>query len=223
MTDSFEDLDSLLENSAELPAKRGPGRPKKATTEPKVVEVEIPHANFVPELEASAAPSVDAVVEDQEDARLRELQELLATPEPELVAPRPTPVEELTPKQRQIREMEDLLAQRKARALTSAEPVFDTTSGEDRILIHFTTDGFTAQGVTWMRGQQVEFVMGSQAYEQTKNRFGVSWLDLVDDDAAQYRKYGEVKFRRGPWRGARYDDVFAREDETRGLAAPLIR
>jgi hypothetical protein len=233
MADDFtQDLDSLLDNSPApaAPVKRGPGRPPKSRetnpTEPVPVPT-IEAAQAEADKRYTSPPTTPdgqvVEVEDPEDARLRQLQEALSLAPVTSPAVRPVPVEQLTPKQRQIREMEDQLAARTSNALASAEPVYDTADGENKILIHFLADGFTAQGQTWLTGQEIEFVVGSVAYEQTKDRFGNSWLDAADDEGEQYRKYGKVMFRRGPWRGARYDDIIATEDQRRGRAAPVLR
>jgi hypothetical protein len=176
---------------------------------------------------------------DEDDAELAALQAELSKPEikPEPEPPielRPTPEAELTPKQRQIRQLRDELAKKQARELEAANTVYDTSDGKERILINFVADGFTAQGVSWYRGQELEFVVGSQAYEQTKNRLGQSWLDLRDDEDAQYERYGEVKFRSGPWRGKRWSEsnypdatqadlaAAERKELSRRRAAPLM-
>lgn len=72
------------------------------------------------------------------------------------------------------------------------------------ILIHVLTDGFTAAGQVWYRGQEIEYVVGEQAFEDTKDRKGDSWL--MCDDASQMRRWGQVMFGRGPWPGSDYED-----------------
>jgi hypothetical protein len=122
------------------------------------------------------------------------------------VASRPAADAELTPDQLRIRDLENRLALSEGKK--DVEPVLvKPGSGSDNILIHFLEDGLTALGVVWMRGQELEFTPGSQPYEDTKDRHGVSWLSLVDDDFAQVEKYGKVMFRRGPWPGKSYGDA----------------
>jgi hypothetical protein len=70
------------------------------------------------------------------------------------------------------------------------------------ILIHVLGDGFTALGQIWFLGQELEFTRGSKAYQDTLDRYGRSWLDL--DENEQIERYGQVMFRRGPWRGKPY-------------------
>jgi hypothetical protein len=82
------------------------------------------------------------------------------------------------------------------------------------ILIHILEDGFTAAGQVWYRGQEIEYIVGEQAFEDTKDRHGRSWLAC--DDATQMQRWGRVMFRRGPWPGASYDDP-------RAAAAELAR
>src|SRR4051794_8630808 len=44
-----------------------------------------------------------------------------------------------------------------------------------------------------------ELTVTPTVVEMSKDRFGHSWLDLLDDEQAQQRKWGKVMFRRGPW------------------------
>jgi hypothetical protein len=109
----------------------------------------------------------------------------------------------LTEEQLLIRELRNQLAVERGKKDASGEldPVASPGSA-DNILIHFVEDGFCALGQIWYRGQEIEFEIGSQAYKDTFDRLGNSWLDLRDDDFAQLDKWGHVMFRPGPWRGA---------------------
>lgn len=99
---------------------------------------------------------------------------------------------------------------------TEAEP------GTQVVLIHFLEDGFTALGDIWRRGQELEFVIPSEAHDATKNRFGLSWVDLAYDEMAQSRKYGKVLFRLGPWPGAPWpDDVAGQAERSRSRKPPV--
>ncbi len=93
---------------------------------------------------------------------------------------------------------------------------------EDTLLIHFTEDGFTALGVVWCKGQEVEFVIGSSAYEDTKDRFGKSWLDLVDNYSEQRRRFGRVMFSKGESPVTCTDANAVLEDRKRGRKPPRI-
>lgn len=122
------------------------------------------------------------------------------------VASRPVADATLTPDQLRIRDLENRLALSEGKK--DVEPVLiKPGSGSDNIVIHFLEDGLTALGVVWMRGQELEFTPGSQPYEDTKDRNGVSWLSLVDDDFGQVEKWGKVMFRRGPWPGKGYGEA----------------
>jgi len=114
-------------------------------------------------------------------------------------APR-VPETQLTPDQRRIRDLEDRLAKEMGRKDPEIEfepPV----EGTENIRIHFVSNGFTALGQVWYVGQELEFTPGSQAYQDTCDRYGRSWLELRDDPAGQEAKYGAVKFRSGAWPG----------------------
>lgn len=103
------------------------------------------------------------------------------------------------------------------------QEALDETPGEETILLHFVEDGFTAQGRVWMRGQELEFVVGSPAYEETKDRDGNTWLDMVGDDKAQYARFGRVMFRPGEWPGLGYEDEEAAKAEAlRGRKPPVV-
>lgn len=114
--------------------------------------------------------------------------------------------EELTPEQRRIRDLENQLALERGRKDPEQEYEQADATGET-ILIHFVADGFTALGQVWCRGQELEFTVGSGAYRDTCDRFGRSWLELRDNPAVQENKWGEVKFRSGPWPGLSYRDA----------------
>ena len=157
--------------------------------------------------------------EQEEIARLR--AEIAAEENKAVTNPtvdgKPKAEAELTPEQREIRILQDQLAKKRADNFSKSTDVYGEVE-EDAILIHFVEDGFTAQGRTWYTGQTVAF--GASAYEQTKDRYGNSWLDYTDSQ--QYRAYGKVFFRRGAWEGATYEDDVAAEDRSRGTAAPIV-
>ncbi len=114
----------------------------------------------------------------------------------------PKPEAELTADQKRIRELEDQLAQSqgKKELETVLEPLANPGS-EENIIIHFLEDGFTALGQVFYRGMELEFEPGSQAYEDTKDRFGKSWLDMRNDEFEQVDRFGKIMFRVGLWPG----------------------
>lgn len=121
------------------------------------------------------------------------------------VATRPVPEATLTDDQRRIRDLEDQLArsQGKKDFEPGSEPLVNPGS-EENILIHFLEDGFTALGQVWYRGEEIEFEPGSQAYKDTCDRNGKSWLDMRNDEMRQADRYGKIMFRSGPWPGKGY-------------------
>lgn len=212
------DLDDLLDFDGVTEAVKSAPEAEKA-------EPEVP----AEELAVDSKPEpVKEPEETPEAKRIRELQEELAkpAPEPTLAATtdiegRPLPEEELTEEQRTIRQLEDQLAKKKAKELETAPEQLDTATGKETILIHIVEDGFTAQGRTWFKGQEIEFVVGGRAHKETKDRNGDSWLDL--DESGQIQKYGVVYFRRGPWPGLGYsEDASLREERKRNRAAPIL-
>lgn len=178
-------------------------------------------AEMVPnETEMGITPGADA--ESIEDARIRELREALAAPLPDFSTKSDVP---LTPKQREIQELEDQLAKRNA-IIAESTPLQYVISGTgETILVHVVLDGFIALGEVWYRGQELEFEIGSPAHRQTFNSKGESWLDLAGDLQAQYDRWGKQYLAVGPFvglRGEKFDDEVARSDARRGRAVPLI-
>lgn len=172
-----------------------------------------------PVVQTPASPSAEEIQEE----RIRELERKLAAPllNPTTDSGRPVADSELTPQQKRIRELEDQLAKRTAKELENRPEAYDSTQEGESILIHFLEDGFTSQGRIWYRGQEVEFFIGSKAYEQTKNRYGRSWLEDTEED--QYRRYGKLYWRRGGWPGHEYtDDEAAKAERKRNRAAPVV-
>lgn len=137
-------------------------------------------------------PDTESAPESPEKKRARLLAELAELP--------PDPADEAriaAEKQR----LHDLAVEegRKMADVQYADPT--ASDGKERILFHFLEDGFTALGQIWMRGQELEFVVDSEEHNATKDRSGMSWVDLVGDEFAQAQKYGKVMFRKGPWPG----------------------
>jgi hypothetical protein len=123
-----------------------------------------------------------------------------------------------------VEEAAKRLAHEAALDLGRADPVplLDLATGQDTILIHFLEDGFTALGEMWLRGQELEFVLPSEAYEATKDRNGKSWVDLARDEMLQARKYGKVMFRLGPWPGQPWpQDESGQKERQRNRKAPV--
>lgn len=135
----------------------------------------------------------------------------------------PAPAATLTLEQKRIRELEDQLAKANVRKLDNEDVTeyYAPATSDNRILIHFVEDGGTALGKIWARGQELEFDVPSEPYDGTKDRFGQSWLDF--DENEQMRRYGKVRFRRGPWPGKPYEDNEAAQAErVRKRAAPKM-
>lgn len=169
------------------------------------------------------------VKETAAQKRIRELEDqLTAVEKEEFEAEEVAP--ELTADQLRIQELEAKLAS----ALESAPPLLSPTPKGETILIHFLEDGMTAAGQIWYRGQELEFEIGGEAHEQTKDRNGYSWLALMDDVDAQWDRYGKEMFRSGPWRGKGWEAAVSEDDPAgiekaaaterkRNRAAPVIR
>ena len=161
---------------------------------------------------AEAAPQPEE--ETPEQRRIRELQEELAKPLPPPPPPLPetpepfVPTEKLTPDQQRIRELEDQLARRNAEILDASPLTYEQPREDgEKILIHFLEDGCSFGGQVWYRGQEVEFTVGSDNYQKQFDTKGRSWLDLADDKAAQFKRWGRQMFASGPWPGKPWGDT----------------
>jgi hypothetical protein len=114
---------------------------------------------------------------------------------------------EMTPEQEEIKYLKDQLA--KLAGKKDVEPQVESLArpGDDgNILIHFLEDGLTLLGKVWYRGEELEFEVGSQAYKDTFNRRGETWLDLRNDEFGQVDRWGKIMFRNGRWPGKTYAD-----------------
>lgn len=131
---------------------------------------------------------------------------------------RPVPEAQLSPEQRRIRELEDTLA--KERGRKDVEPAAEQLAADvaaGALTIHFLEDGLTVFGKVFVRGEQR--LIDDQAYAETRDRNGNSWLDVIDDDQAQITRWGKVMFRRGPWPGKKFTDALEYEP-LKGATAP---
>lgn len=135
--------------------------------------------------------------------------------------PKPSDDEEKVRRER-IRTLEHQLVALRTEEVEAAEPVLaeEPKDAGEVILIHFVEDGFTAFGQIWHRGQELEFVVGSDGFTQTVDRAGQSWVFL--DEAAQMQRWGKVWFRRGPWPGAQWEQG-AQEEQRRSRRVPIFR
>ena len=138
----------------------------------------------------------------------------------ETVNPPATPVKpesELTPQEREIRDLKDQLA--KAQGAKDPETEYDEVSepgNQENILIHFVRDGFCELGVIWYKGQELELEPGTAQYDSAKR-----WATL--DSSEQEEFYGDQYFRQGPWKGKEYDEeAAAKAERRRNRAAPRI-
>ena len=171
------DLNTLLEHDA----------PTEAPVEEVETEAAVPTVEQI-ELEALRAELAAIKAKDAEVAK--------SSP-----AARPKDESELTPEERQIRSLQDELARVKGKNIDKLEEIFET--GDEVILVHVLKDGFTAQGRVWYRGQEISF--GPEAYKDTQDRYGHSWLSESEEE--QFDNRGDIYFRKGPWPGKRtYDE-----------------
>ena len=167
-----------------------------------------------PVVEPAAAPAA----EDPEDEIIRQLEAAIAKPLPE-----EDPA--VVAKRNRIKDLEDQLARRNAAAFESGSETYDKPTGTgETVLIHVLIDGFSALGRIWVRGQELEFEKGGEAWKRTLDKNGKSWVDLANDPAAQDQRWGQRYIGSGPFvprRGEVFDDSVSAEDARRGRAVPL--
>lgn len=84
----------------------------------------------------------------------------------------------------------NLMAEQQVRDATQeADP------SEQKILVHFTEDGFTWGGKVWQRGEMLEIGPKHPRWEDA-----LAWIKLSKPE--QYARYGRVYFDFGPWPGS---------------------
>jgi hypothetical protein len=111
----------------------------------------------------------------------------------------------LSPEQQEIKALRDQLA--KLGGKRDVEPVAEAIPDDgENFVIHILEDGLTVLGRVMYRGDELEFKPGSQAYKDTFDRNGRTWLTLRHDEFAQVDRWGKVMFRNGPWPGKKYTD-----------------
>ncbi len=178
--------------------------------------------------ETTPQAETSSSVGDEDDERIRELKAALAQPLPKFEATEEetSGPKELTPKQREIQDLEDQLAKRNALIAENAPTQYAPPAKGETILIHIVEDGFIALGEVWFRGQELEFEIGGSAYRQTQDLNGNSWVDIAGDLQAQYQKWGKQRIGLGPFiprPNEKFEDDVARSDARRKRAVPLAR
>lgn len=99
----------------------------------------------------------------------------------------------------------------------------DPETPDDIIAFHFIEDGFSAWGEIWYRGQEVKIVKGSDAYNETVDREGNTWIDLVDKPGKQIARWKKIFLVPGPWEGEPWTDPKAKLAEERRAGSPVRR
>lgn len=169
--------------------------PAPRKTPAKTTEITVSEDVTTENKSAESFESVElAALKAELEATKAELEKTRTNPTD--VTGRPLEDSKLTPEQLQIRALQDELARSKGASIESVQEIVEEVDGEG-FLIHILEDGLTVAGRVRYRGEEILF--GPAAYEETKDRFGVSWL--LQDDSAQYERWGSVKFRKGPWPG----------------------
>lgn len=202
-TEAVTDPKTILEDGGtpNAPATDEPDGDQEQTTEE--------HGN------KDAVLTPDQLELEELRAQLAELRAQQEQAESKVVDHKPIPEDQLTPEQREIRNLKDQLARRNGKD-DRVEEHFENSEGG--IVVHFIADGLTSNNRVFYRGQEVTF--GPEAYKQTQDRFGVSWLDLTEEE--QYERFKEVKFRRGPWPGKRQYEEESLKNTSISEQAPVI-
>lgn len=77
---------------------------------------------------------------------------------------------------------------------------------------HFLTDGVTAFGKVWYRGEEVRIVEGSREYGLAFNKLGDFIFNLTPME--QYVQWGEIRYAEGPWPYGGYETEGLVDEET---------
>lgn len=207
--DDIADLEEPVARTAPAPEPKKRGRPRAKTTPDEPLagggSRDATDEELIAAENAGTIPR-SPLTETPEQKRIRELEALLAAPSPKDARPRDEST--LSPEEKKIRELEDRLARKQANDLALAGTKYQPPTGDgEHILFHMTADGLIFNGIITYKGQEFEVVVGSKAYEQTKNRNGDTWLDLLDDVDGQYERWGQQRIARGPWRGRKWGDA----------------
>jgi hypothetical protein len=100
-------------------------------------------------------------------------------------------------------------ARRKAHAAAVAAgsampPLRYVASEKPQQVIHFIANGLTWAGESWYLGQEIHIGPDHPRWTQAQ-----AWINLTDFE--QVERYGEVKFRQGPWPGLSYADALRQQ------------
>ena len=179
-----------------------------------LLEHDEPAAEVVEEVETEAsAPTIEQIELEALRAELAAVRAREAEVKPERKNEA-----ELTSEEKQIRALQDQLAKANGKKIDTVEDVFED-SEDGVVLIHVLKDGLTAQGRVWYYGQEISF--GPEAYRDTLDRFGVSWLSQSEED--QINSKGEVLFGKGPWPGKRGYTEKSLANVSISNKAPVVR
>jgi hypothetical protein len=114
---------------------------------------------------------------------------------------RPLPESMLDPSAKEARRK----AHAEAVAAGSAMPPSRYVASNDpQQVIHFIANGFTWAGESWYLGQEIHIGPDHPRWTQAQ-----AWINLTDFE--QVERYGEVKFRQGPWPGLSYVDALRQQ------------
>lgn len=173
-----------------------------------------------------AAPVIQDFIEaDAEDTAGEPLPPVSNAPRAVPARARPVPEAQLSPEQKRIRVLEDQLARAQARKLDSDTATeYEPRGAGELVEFYVQQDGWTAWGNVWYRGQEFAIEVDSQAWIDTLDRNGDSFLRYLDDESAQMAAYGDIMIRLGRWPGKAWPDPRAAAIETaRNRAAPILR
>jgi hypothetical protein len=105
----------------------------------------------------------------------------------------------LSPEQRRIAELEALIAQKEAEAQAEKPDYPDTIHFLGSMTVHERFGASIGSATTIITEYGMELPVTPDLIAAAKDRFGHSWLDIVSDDEAQVRQWGQVMVRPGPW------------------------
>lgn len=194
--------------------KTTPAKPTVAKAAPAPKAEEVP--DFDTLVSSDPHPTAEQLELEELRAELARVKEEQAQSERARAVERPVPEAELSPEQKQIRELQDQLAKANGRSQGTLEYEENTEGG---IIVHFLSQQtFSSNNKAFYYGQEVTF--GPEAYKDTVDRYGNSWLNMTEEE--QIERWDEVKFRKGPWPGKRVYEDPALANVTVTTQAPVV-
>lgn len=152
---------------------------RKKTEEADILDIESLLDEVVVDEKVDPAKEKAALI-----TRIQELEKELAAEKVES--------KKLSAEEKKVSELEKKLQERQEQQAVTAGSFEELEEG-NTLLFHVLQTGFLAFGRVWNRGDEIELVVGSDAYKEAE-----SWLPYVFDTDRQFMEWGKIKYELGP-------------------------